>query len=321
MKHRFLSAMLLALAAAAGCAGATDDACQVGADCASGLCNLDGTCGAAATTTSTGAGGEGGEGVGGDASSTTTTSSTTGAGGDGTGGSGTCQANHDGTITRDEAPYGPGLHATYRAATDAQIDTAGAMQGDGSRIWDLTGALTGDHAKIVETLPIEGQWFESVFPGASYASRLSESQDLLGVFEITGAALLLRGVVSSVGGTTRTELTYAPAVTVLAFPLNEGDSFSTTSTLSGLLSGVIWTQTETYDSSVDAHGTMKTPFADFDVLRIGVDLTRTVGFTVTTSRTYLFATECLGNVAKIISKDNELSSEFTQASEVERLAP
>ena len=321
MHHRSLLALLLlAAAAAAGCAGATDDACRVGADCASGLCNLDGTCGTTGATSSAGTGGQGGEGVGGSATSSSS-ASTTGAGGDGTGGSGACVANQDGTITRDELPFGPGLHATYRAAPDAPVDTAGVTQGDGSRAWDLTGALPGDHATIVETLAIEGQWFESVFPGASYASRLSESQDLLGVFEITGVALLLRGVVTPVGGATRTELTYAPPVTVLAFPLHEGDAFATSSTVTGLLSGIVWTQTEKYESNVDAHGVMKTPFADFDVLRVGVDLTRTVGFQVTTSRTYLFTSECFGTVAAIVSQDNELSTEFTDASEVKRLAP
>jgi hypothetical protein len=79
--------------------------------------------------------------------------------------------------------------------------------------------------------------------------------------------------------------------------------------------------TEQYTSTVDAHGTMKTPFGPFDVLRVKVVLVRTVGFVATTIRTYSYVAECAGPVATIVSQNNEANAEFTTASEVQRLAP
>ncbi len=315
MTPRFL---LLTLGlVAVGCAeAASTKECATGADCPSGVCNLDGTCVSEETSSATGTGGAGG--AGGDSSST---SSTSGTGGEGQGGSNACVPNQDGTITREEVPLAAGLHATFRVATNATVDTAGAVQADGSRIWDLSVAFPGDHAVIVETQPLTGQWFESTFPGASYASRLSDTEDLLGVFEITDSALLLRGVVSPDASVTQTELDYQPPAITLEFPLSEGKTFSSTSAVQGTALGIFSTYTEDYDSKVDAHGTLKTPFGDFNVLRVGVDLTRTVGFATTTTRTYLFVTECFGTVAAIVSKSNEAGDEFTTAAEVRRLAP
>lgn len=321
MRARLLTWLSLTLSLSA-CAGSTATECKVGADCASGLCNVDGTCGESPSSSSTGTGGGASSSAGG--GSSVGGGSATGTGGstaEGSGGSGACSPNHDGQITREEVPLAAGLHATFRVASSAPVDTAGDSQGDGSRVWDLTGDLSGDHAVIVETLSMTGQWFEADYPGATYASRLSDSSDLLGVFNITGSALLLLGIVSPEDGLTKTELIYDPPVTVLSFPLSEGSTFSTSTTATGFFEGAFPTFIlEEYTSTADAHGTMKTPYADFDVLRVGVDLTRTWGI-VSTKRTYLFISECFGTVASIVSKDNELSKEFTTASEVKRLAP
>jgi hypothetical protein len=229
--------------------------------------------------------------------------------------------NNDGTIERIEVPLQAGLSAKFRVATNATIDTAGTPQPDGSRVWDLTAALSGDHAVVVETKDIAGQWFAADFQGATYTSKLSESSDLLGVFAITGSALELRGVVSPAGGNTKTELNYNPAVSVLSFPLKEGGTFMTNSLVSGTASGFPSGYSEIYQSTVDAHGKLKTPFADFNVLRVGTLLTRTAAGVVTTTRTYAFVTECFGTVATIQSQYDELQTEFTSAAEVRRLAP
>ena len=122
-------------------------------------------------------------------------------------------------------------------------------------------------------------------------------------------------------GFDKTELTYSPPVVVLAFPVTEGNSFSTDATVTGTALGIPVFYSELYQSNVDAHGTMKTPYGDFDVLRIGVSLTRTVGALVTEVRSYLFTAECFGTVASIRSNDNEAGSEFTTAAEVRRLTP
>jgi hypothetical protein len=319
-----------ALAAlASACADSSSVHCRVGADCSSGICNADGTCEPKNATTS-GEGGTGGAsssassgGSGGGTSNSTGGTGGSGGTGSGTGagGSGICSPNNDGTITHEELPLTAGLSAKFRVASDATIDTTGEKQPDGTRIWDLTTMLSGDHSVVVETMSIEGAWYADKFAGATYATRLSESADLLGVFEVADEGLFLRGVVSPTAGASSTELTYDPKVKVLAFPLKKGNMWQTTSNVSGTLSGVFSFYTETYKAEVDATGKALTPFSEFAVLRVGTDLTRTVGGFPTTTRTYSFVTECFGTVGTIVSQSNETGKEFTSASEARRLSP
>ncbi len=286
--------------------------CNVGADCASGSCSLDGTC---APVTDGGQGFDAGK----DALSR----------GDADGGSledaapveGSCQASDSGTILRSQVVLLAGLHATFRIAENATVSTAGETLSDGSRAWDLSGAIPGDMDVLVDTLGTTGAWYATKFPTAGYASQLVNTSPLLGVFQATSSALLLQGVVSPDGGLTETELTYAPAVTTLQFPLTQGATWSTSSKVNGKADGVLGVYVEDYTSTADAHGTMKTPLTTFEVLRVGTVLTRKVGITKTIIRSYVWVTDCYGAVAAMTSKDDEPNAEFTTASEVRRIAP
>lgn len=305
--------------AALGCGGEEPE-CRFGAECASGACGADGRCVPAMDGGAGGdaeaprdAGDEDDARVGRDGAADED-------GGDG-GGPISCVPDHDGTITREEVPLAPGLRATFRIAIDATVDTAGTEDGDGVRHWDLSGELAGDHSALVELLPLGDEWYGGDFPGASYAARLSDEEDLLGVFEITDDALLLRGVVSPDDGLTRTELTYDPPVVVLSFPVERGDRWSTESDASGLALGVFAFATETYDSEADLAGVLRTPFGEFDVQRVHVTLNRSVAGFPTTVHTHLFVSECFGTVASIRSQDDEGEIDFTEAAEVRRLSP
>lgn len=289
-----------ALLAGFGCAASDPRTCSSGEECSSGVCLPTGTC--AAT----------GADAGHDAWESDAPR--------GDGPTGGC-ANHDGAIAREEVTLAAGLSATFRFATDATVQTAGTAVEGGERRWDLSGSLAGDRDALVETLPVEGQWFASTFPGATYAARLSGEEDLLGVFEATPEALLLRGVVSPTGGAGKTELTYDPPVPILAFPLAIDAAWTAESGVRGWAFGVLSSYSERYDSRVDAKGTLATPFGEFPVLRVRTLLTRTVGVSSTITWTYLFASECFGTVAAIVSKPGETNPDFTNASEVRRLAP
>lgn len=333
MKRLFLIVALQQLCAACGQTPAP--ACRVGADCASGVCRVDGTCapmpdaGTGGGAAGGGAGGSGGTGGAGGSGGGAAGGSGGGTGGGmagGMGGSGggmapLCTPNNDGTVTRLEMPLGAGLHATFRVATNATFNTAGS-NADGGYRWDFTTALSGDKAVLVETQPLAGKWFENKFAGATYAAPLSSTDTLLGVFEVTNDALLLRGVVSPTDALTATELTYSPPAKLLSFPLSSATTWTTTSTVSGRLNGGFWTQSEKYDSTVDRVGEAATPFASFaPALRVKTVLTRTVGLVPTITRSYLFVTECFGTVATITSNAGESSAEFSSAAEVRRLAP
>jgi hypothetical protein len=328
MYRQVLPLLLLLLPTLGACAAGNADGCKAGADCPSGVCNVDGTCGDAATTASgtgtgmgTGSGGSGGAGGSAMASSGTGggATSSTGSGG----GAGACSPpNNDGVITQEEVPLGPGLHAKLSVATSVPVNTVGTVQPDGSHVWDLSAAIAGQKDEQVETLPITGQWFAATYPGATYASKLSSTADLLGVFEVTTGALLLRGVVSPADGAMATKLVYATPIEVLSFPIKAGKTWTTTSAVTGKAQGITigGIYNETYDSKVDAHGTMKTPFATFPVLRIRVGRVSFLNGLYTKSHRFVFAAECFSTVATMVSENNETVDEFTTAAEVSRLA-
>ena len=260
----------------------------------------DGTCGAAETDAGTGDG-------------ATPGSDATAAG---------CTPNHDGQITADELPLVAGRSATFRIATgNVTVDTTGTVNTDRSLSWDLSKQLSGDADQTVMLASPSGAWWASDFATASYSTTLSASSDLVGVFQVTASAVELLGVVSpaSNGGT---ELTYDPPAKILAIPFKAGDTWNSTSTVSGTASGVPSAYTETYASTVDQVGTMTTPYGMFPVLRVATDLTRTEGVTTLAStRTFSWNAECFGAVATITSQDFETKAEFTDAAEVQRIAP
>jgi hypothetical protein len=323
--NKKLPLLVLAALLASGCnaASSTADECAVGSECASGACN-DGKCvpvsgGAAGASGSGGdSGAAGGAGAGGVAGAGGAGAS--GGAGGGSGG-GFCAPNHDGVLDKAETPLAAGLAAKFLVAGPVAVGSAGVGQSDGSRIWNFGAGLASDHLVLVETQKLDQKWFAPKFPGATYAARLSESNDLLGVFEVGPTALILRGVVSPADGLTKTELSYAPPVVVLDFPLKEGKTWSTKSQVSGLAQGVLAAYSESYESSVDARGKLLTPYGEFPVLRTRVVLTRTVGVVTTVVRSYLFGAECFGTVASLVAKDNVTTPEVSEAAELRRLAP
>lgn len=303
-------------ALAPACAETPTRECRVGADCATGVCGDDGQCVR-----------EGTPGL--DAGVTADGPSSSDGATDGPTGDSSiqgCVPNKDGTITAAEVPIAAGLHATYKIGTNENVSTAGVTTGDagGKRTWDFSGKLDSDQTVIVETQALTGKWYETKFPGATYASKLSVSSDLLGIFETSPGALLLRGVVSPTEAPKKTELTNTPAVSVLKFPLTKGAKWNTDTAVGGTADGtaLFGTYSEKYTSEVDAEGTLKTPLGTFDVLRVKVVLVRTIGFLPSvTVRTFAFVTECYGTVATVTNADSDTNEEFTMAKEIRRIAP
>jgi hypothetical protein len=310
----FASSALAVFAFAAACGESETRECRVGADCASGACTAEGTCAAPSGSSGTSVGGDSGP----------TTGDPPDGGGSSSGGDATipgCSPNKDGLITRAEVPVQAGLKATFRVAEDVDVDTAGTPGANGARSWDFSGALANDANVIIETMALTDKWYAPKYSGATYASKLRTSSDLIGVFETAPATLALRGVVSPADGLYRTELAYDPSVSVLSFPLKMDDTWTTDTNVSGVAEGYPVAYTEKYESVVDAKGTLKTPLGTFDVLRVRVLLTRTIGIVTTKVRTFAFVTECYGTVATITSEDNEGDVEFTHALEIRRIAP
>ncbi len=300
---------LLVASSLGACSSAQSVVCHSGADCASGICASNGTCGPPDKLPDAAL--ADGDGLF-DAAVDAPNADVAPLG---------CNANGDDVITAVEVPLKAGLHATFRTATNVTVDTAGKPGPNGTRDWDLSPALPGDQNTIVETLPVTGTWYAGSFPTATYATKLSVSSDLLGVFRSGNSALELLGVVSPSSGSSQTNVSYTPPAATLQFPLQSTSKWSTTSNITGTASGIQVFYSEKYDSQVDAKGTLKTPFGTFPVLRVRIILTHTVGLLATVTRTFAFVTDCFGTVASITSQSNEQSTEFTSAAEVKRIAP
>lgn len=279
--------------------------CVVGADCASGICLSDRTCAPPHESDAGGVDAYVPPGVDG--------------GTPDAGMSGRCLPNEDGVVSRLEAPFGPDLSARYAVAADVSVSTVGRTDATG-RHWDYAPALPGDHDFDVATEPLTGRWFVDRYPGASYVARLRDTTDLLGVFRITASALELLGVVSPSDGIGRTELTYDPPVRVLTFPLELGNRWTTDTRVTGYAEGLVAAFAEVYESEVDGRGSVGTPYASFDALRVRVTLTQQLTpFVSRVTRQFLFVAECFGTVAMVVSQQDETEIEFTRAAEVRRL--
>lgn len=344
-----LPGLLLFLTTVAACTSGTTATCRVDGDCASRHCGPDGECQDYALADPDAAdasprfGDASGDVAGqGDSATTSTDAATAGAdsvasvdsevAGDDTSGSGdtgagdagvppwTCVPNHDGRVDRIEIHFAPNLSAPFRVASDASFQPQGQAGSDGKPVWDLASALASDKDVQVGTEPVAGRWFSADFAGATYAARLAVDSPLLGVFEATGDALLLRGVVSPDDGLLATKLVYDPPAKVLAFPLQEGTSFASSSIVTGKKDGVYALWNESWTSVADHRGIVQTPYGNFPSLRVRTTLTRKVGILEYVTRSFAWVAECYGTVASARSKLDEPALEFTTAEELRRLA-
>ena len=333
------ASILLCFAASAGlvpwgCSSSSPQ-CQVGADCASGVCESNGKCGPVSTmhsdsgTIGSDGGAPGDDGGAGDApDDSPVVVGDTGSPFPGVDG-GLCVPDNNGVITRDEVPMQAGLHANFEFAENVTVDSAGVMNANGSYSWDLTGPFQpsgtmpydGDHTVLVTTNDPTGQWFSSAFADATYTTKLSDTADLLGIFEGTSSALQLLGVASPTSGNGQTELKYGTPIDAIAVPLMLGSTWTSNSIVTGTAEGLTVDYTEEYANKVDAQGTLKVPYGTFNVLRIQTVLTRNDLGVVTVTRSFSFVAECFGSIASITSQTDETATNFTNASQVQRLTP
>jgi hypothetical protein len=297
--------MAAAIWSGSACGNGGGEVCTMDNQCASHFCRADGTCGPAEND----GGGSDGSGSGsGDAGSM-----------------GLCTPNHDGMISANEVPLAAGKMASYRVATSATWSTTGTASGS-TRTWDLTGALANDADTPITLTAPTGTWWagDSGFSTATYWTTLQAGSDLIGVFHVDSTGVTLLGVVSPTGSYPYTEITYDPPARILAVPYKAADTWTSSSTVSGYVSGAVVNYTEKYVSNVDQTGTMKTPYGDFPVLRVGTVLTQAVLGTnnvYRTVRSYAWTAECFGTVASATSSDNETNAEFSNDAEVRRIIP
>jgi hypothetical protein len=229
-----------------------------------------------------------------------------------------CPFNGDGILQRAEIPAMPGLGAYFESTPAGQTATVNLVKQSGG--WDFSAVAASDQKVFDGLLSPNGPWWAALFPSASYAQLLDSGTGLLGVYRIEDSALRLLGAVSTTGGVGSTAVAYNPPIDVIRFPLKLGDSWSTTSTVTGTYLGVFFDATETWAMKVDDTGSAKTQAATFSTLRLRVDFEQDYGLSITKQIVYLFLAECYGVVTRVRSQNGETSADFTQASEYRRMA-
>ena len=306
-------ASLATFSSLAGCAAPATGLCRADSECSGGGACVDGRCHALSMS-----GGDGSSqppdlalGSGPDFASLPSDAASNDAV------SPSCNFNGDGIIQRAEAPFIVGLGALFAVSGAGQAVPVNLHPMNGT--WDFSAAAGGDHKFFDELISPGGTWWAPSFPDATFAQRIDANQAVLGIYRATASALELIGVASEVGGGNRTELKYATPIRLIQFPLAKNDAWASESDLSGLASGVFFMAHEKYQFTVDARGNTKVPAGTFDTLRLRIQYTQTYGFLVTTRFIYIHLAECYGAVARVRSRDNEASPDFTQSVEYRRL--
>ena len=232
-----------------------------------------------------------------------------------------CTTNNDGVFERSELPLAVGATARYLqnpAGTVAMVNSVGQDSPDGTA-WDFT-STAGD---IVE-LPIvamNGLWFQSKFPGATYATYADVASKTYGIFKLTDTALQIMGFASEAPN--QTLLVYDTPVDSIRFPLKRGDGWVVTGKIvNGLFNGLPVAETDTYKVSVDAKGVVELPFLSVaNTLRIRVELDQALpGGNTQHTIQLLYFRECVGEVGRMVSQAGETNTNFTSAATFRRLS-
>jgi hypothetical protein len=232
-----------------------------------------------------------------------------------------CIGNNDGVIDRGELVFPldlPVHYLTNPPGTTVTVSPDGAMM-PGGRQWDFT-STSGD-ALSLGLEAVGDKWFAASFPGATYTTVTDEQTQTLGIFRVTDTSLDILGFASRAPN--QTLLVYDQPIASLRFPVREGDQYVTGAKIvNGTLNGQPFAESDTYQISVDAHGTAVLPYVSFqNTLRVHVQLTQALpGGVAITRIQHLFFHECFGEVGRIVSNANETDPSFTTAAEFRRLS-
>lgn len=240
-----------------------------------------------------------------------------------------CIANNDGEITRDELPFQSGISVRYRLENgEIPIETAGRIS-DGTTVWDLSRPDPKDQPiALLAASEIEEHWFAAQFPHADFAAPLSNDKSLWGPLSVEEEGALLHGAASTaeLDAANATLLVYDAPVTIYPFPMKKGvRTQSEALAREGILQGIPVAVRDNYDVEVTDVGTLILPDLVLEnTLRVTLRLRRTMTVGDTQQISHVFLHECLGEVARIVSRalplDEPLEDEFLVAQEVRRMS-
>jgi len=239
-----------------------------------------------------------------------------------------CRPNNDGVIDRAELPAVIGATARVRVGTDVEIDIDGVQQ-DGVTVWDLTRPDVDDEPVGTLTVePMEGQYFQDLFPNADLAAPLVPGGSQLGPLVVDDTGYKLLGAMSAEEDPEegQTRIVYDEPTLLYPLPLQLGSRVTSRSRAqNALLLGIPTAFDDTTEIEVVRQGRVVLPDLIVDnALQVRVRLRRVLLAGDVQQTSYIFVTECLGEVARFVSDAVPLSQpapdNFETAKEVWRLA-
>ena len=237
-----------------------------------------------------------------------------------------CVPNLDGRIDSNEVTPALGVPVRYLvspAGTETDVDLVGANEGD-STTWDFSVDLASDQEIVVVPTELGDRWYASSFPGATVVLPFDAGGRIEGAYHHDGEALWLHGLASRDEAPPEGQslLAYETPIPALRFPVEPGLDYTTTGTVTGgMIRGLPYAGTDTYEVTADATGVVELPqltITQAQRVRTRVTVTPAVG-AVSTQRQTSFYFECFAEVVRAVSRTDEPNADFTTASEVRRL--
>lgn len=235
-----------------------------------------------------------------------------------------CQPNLDGVVDGAEFQVQPGQPVRYLinpAGVTRQVKALTAPV-TGTARFDLSAVYPDDLRLEIAAGTASGQWFSSRFPRASFTLPFDAGKTVLSLFRNDAEALSLLGFASVNDDANRTVIVYEQPVPIFRFPVQVPDSGVTvTKTTDSQFLGNPYVSEDTYERTVDGAGSLELPDLTLDrVVRVRTVIRQRPAIGPEIRRIqYSFIAECLGEVARITSKDGETNPSFEEASEVRRL--
>lgn len=235
-------------------------------------------------------------------------------------GGGTTNRCGDGVANAGEFSFTTNFTRTFQYELEPdQVNTAGTRL-NGELHWDFRNAKGrgSSTSKAVSYERAEGTQTTAIFPEASFV--VAADNEYKEIYQETSSGLFLAGL-GAFGSASGSYLVLNPSILIRKYPLKvgttggNGSQFTSYSPSNQMLGQgtlqVTW--------SVDAEGILETPQGAIRVHRISEEWKNGDANGLSSSRRFVFWSDCLGAVATITSYANEPKAEFTQALSLEYL--
>ena len=238
-----------------------------------------------------------------------------------------CVPNLDQQITSDELLVGFDVPVAYRINPQDEprpVDLVGLVDQDGVQVWDFSSDDASDEElRIAAENPVS-KWYAASFPDADFVAALDASARIDGVYRRTDSGVFLLGYASTEEAPPegKTLVVYDSPVALYQLPLTDGSEWVSVGEIrNATVRDLPYAGRDVYTVRVDGLGELWLPELQFDeVLRIRTDLAiePSIGEGLTRKQvSYVF--ECFGEVARVVSADDESEEDFDRAVELRRL--